>query len=111
MLCIFCNADPYFHFRLNLIFSEFGISVHLERAQGIVVGDRGWRVAALQTLENLQKSAIIGQKSTLNSGKIFLINGNFIGEPPKFHYPLPPTPMTSGSNASLKEFFIISFLL
>ena len=49
---------------------------HWRRRQG------GWGAAALPSLENLQKSPIIGQKIGLKSGKIFVKNGSFIGQAP-----------------------------
>ena len=47
------------------------------------VGDRGAGGAeAPPTLENFQKSALIGQKFALSRAKIVLNNGFFIGQPP-----------------------------
>ena len=44
----------------------------------------GWGAGGLQPSQlckNLQKSAVIGQKIGLKSGKILVNNGSFIGQP------------------------------
>ena len=52
---------------------------HRRRRQG------GWGAAALLTSEKFSKvSHIIGQEIGLKSGNIFVNNGSFIEQPPKF---------------------------
>ena len=75
----------------------------------IGVETRGAGVAAaLPTLENLQKSAIIGQKISLKSGKIFVNNGSLSGSPPHFISPalmLPTVIGGCGSNQIIEKTF------
>ena len=75
----------------------------------ISVEDRGAGVAAaLPTLESLQKSAIIGQKISLKSGKIFVNNGSLSGSPPNLISPTLLLPTVIGgceSNKAIEKTF------
>ena len=79
-----CSRSRYFH----LFGSGMAWPGGLRGKEPIGVGDRGWGLQPSQLWKNLQKSAIIGQKIGLRSGKIFINNGSSIGQPPKFYFPL-----------------------